>query len=110
MTHIWDMHGMNVWMNLNPGPVLQLLNIFESYFAGRMHKLIIVGLPRPAIFLKDAIWPFIPERTKQKIQFVNYSEAKREVHDICDQSVAARIEAAMAVNRNPQSTLQDRRK
>merc|ERR1719198_2239773 len=99
MAHIWDMHGMMIWMNLNPAPVLQLLSVFESYFTGRMHELIVVGLPRAVIFLKDAIWPLVPERTKQKIRFLTYEEVKMAVHDFCEESVAAHIVAAMALNR-----------
>merc|ERR1719465_147970 len=100
MTHIWDMHGLSIRMNLSPGPALQLISISESYFAGRMHQLIIVGFPSPAMILKNAIWPMVPERTKSKIQFLHHSEVKAVIYGLCDHSVAAKIEAAMTLNRN----------
>merc|ERR1719387_480882 len=100
---------MSILMNLNPGPVLELLSAFETYFAGRMHRLIVVGLPKPAMFLKDAIWPLIPDTTRQKVQLCSYEEALAAMRDVCAEPVACRIEAAMMQNRDSRNTLEERR-
>merc|ERR1712151_774133 len=75
-THIWDLHGMQMRLNLNPVPLVAMLKAAEGYFAERMHVLIIIDMPRWAGFLKDAVWPLVPEKTKAKVKFMSREEAE----------------------------------
>merc|ERR1712113_496523 len=108
-THIWDLHGMSMRMNLNPAPLGQMLQVAEGYFVERMHRLIIVEMPRMAGFLKDAMWPLVPEKTKQKIQFMTPMQAKEYLERECSAEVSDRISGVMSQNRDSRLSLQERR-
>jgi len=108
-THIWDLHGMSVRMNMNPTPVAQMLQAAEGYFAERMHQLIIIDMPRLAGFLKDAVWPLVPERTKQKVKFLTAREAAAYLASECPAEVSGRIVAVMDQNRDTKLSLEARR-
>mmetsp|Transcript_75431 Transcript_75431/g.245370 ORF Transcript_75431/g.245370 Transcript_75431/m.245370 type:complete len:393 (-) Transcript_75431:77-1255(-) len=77
-THIWDCHGMILHLNLNPVPLVKIFGIFEGYFAERMHSVIVVDMPWAGAFIRDAVWPVVPQRTKDKIAFMSADAAKRE--------------------------------
>merc|ERR1719382_875706 len=100
-THIWDMHGMSKRLNLNPAPVAEMLQAAQLYFAERVHELVIVDMPRWMGLLKDAVWPMVPERTRQKVRFMTAEQAKTHVASSCPSKIAARISAAMDQNRDP---------
>merc|ERR1719291_455799 len=108
-SHIWDLHGMSMRMNLNPAPLGQMLQVAEGYFVERMHRLIIVEMPRMAGFLKDAVWPLVPEKTKEKIKFVTPEEAKEFLRSESPADVSDRIASVMDQNRDRHLTLQERR-
>jgi len=107
-THIWDLHGMSMRMNLNPAPLGHMLQVAEGYFVERMHRLIIVEMPRLAGCLKDAVWPLVPEKTKDKIKFMTADEAKQYLRNECSTDVSERIEGVMEQNRDRNLTLQQR--
>jgi len=108
-THVWDLHGMSVRMNMNPAPVAQMLQASEAYFADRMHQLIVIDMPRLAGFLKDAVWPLVPERTRHKVKFLTAREAQAHFAGECPAEVAGRIAGAMDQNRDRQLSLEARR-
>jgi len=108
-THIWDLHGMSVRLNLNPAPLGQMLQAAEGYFAERMDQLIIIDMPRLASFLKDAVWPVVPEKTKQKVKFMTAEQAKQHLGSTCPAEVSDRIAAAMDENRDSRVSLETRR-
>merc|ERR1719277_1407775 len=63
--HIWDLHGQQFRVSdLNPAPLVKMIHSQETYFAERLHEIVIIGMPRIAMTLKDAIWPFVPEKTR----------------------------------------------
>lgn len=109
MTHVWDMHGLKLHLNLNPVSVVKLLNALEGYFAGRMHRLLVVDMPRVAVYLKDAVWPAVPEDTRKKVCFFTMAEALAHLRGSCHEPVRCDIQAAMAQNRDRESTLGERR-
>lgn len=101
MTHVWDLHGLKIMLNLNPAAVLALLRVLEAYFAERMHQLLVVDAPRSAQFLIDAVWPLVPERTRQKVAFLSADAALLRLEASCEAGVFSRIRAAMQENRDP---------
>jgi hypothetical protein len=109
-THIWDLHGMQLRLNLNPVPLVAMVRAAEGYFAERMHALIIIDMPRMATFLKDAVWPLLPENTKAKVKFMTPEEAKRYLRRECDKRVAGRIVAEMEQSRDKRFSLEDRKR
>jgi hypothetical protein len=109
-SHIWDLYGMKFrFSDLNPAPLIQMASTVEAYFAERMQDLIIIEMPRIAGFLKDALWPLISEKTKNKVKFVNHEQAREYLQGACDQEVSERILAVMAENRDSGLSLEDRK-
>jgi len=111
VAHIWDLHGMQFRISdLNPSPLIQMVQSLEGYFAERLQELIIIDMPRMALALKDAIWPLVPEKTKRKVRFVTSAQAKEYIQAKCDAEVASRIRAIMEQNRNPKISLEERKR
>merc|ERR1711957_224082 len=81
-----------------------------GYFAERMHKLIIVDMPRMAGFLKDAVWPLLPEKTREKVRFMTAEEARTYVRSECPSEASGRIVATMDQNRDSHVSLEDRKR
>jgi len=100
MTHIWDLHGLNLRMNLSISATLQLMQVLDGYFAETTHEIIVIDVPAMAQFLKDAIWPLLPDRTKRKIHVLKVADAKLRVQACCDNDTASRICEVMDQNRN----------
>lgn len=109
MTHMWDIHGLTLYLNLNPAAVVRLLKVLEGYFAGRLHELIVIDMPKIATFLKDAIWPVMPESTKQKVHFFSAAETITHMKEACNETVSHRIHTIMMQNRNKNNTLEERK-
>jgi hypothetical protein len=110
MIHIWDIHGMKIMLNLNPAAIMSLLRVLEAYFAERMHQLFVIDAPRSAQFLIDAVWPLVPERTRQKVAFLDADAALPRLEASCGADVFSRIRTAMHDNRDPQLSLEQRRR
>jgi len=110
MTHIWDMHGLRVMLNLNPVAVLAFLRVLEAYFAEQMHQLFVVDAPRAAQFIVDAVWPFVPESTRQKVVFLSADAALLQLEASCGADVFSRIRTAVHENRDPRLNLEQRRR
>jgi len=109
-THIWDLHGMMIRMNWNPAPLVAILKMAEGYFAERMHQVIIVDMPRMAAFLKDAVWPLVPEKTREKVKFMTAEEVQTHVGLHCPTEVAGRIRGSMQQNRDSSVSLEERKR
>jgi len=109
MTHIWDMHGLRIMLNLNAAAILALLHVLEAYFAEGTHQLSVVDAPLSAQFLVDAVWPLVPEDTRQKVAFLNADAALPRLEASCGADVFSRIRTAMHENRDPQPSLEQRR-
>merc|ERR1719396_264320 len=97
-------------MNMNPTPVAHMLQAAEGYFAERMHQLIIIDMPRMASFLKDAVWPVVPEKTRQKVRFMTPEELREHLRENCDVGTAERVVESMEQNRDRYISLANRRK
>jgi len=109
--HIWDLHDQQFRLSdLNPAPFVKMIHSQHAYFAGRHHESIIIGMPRLAKALKDAVWPLVPEKTKAKIRFMSEGEAQLHIKTQCDEEVAGRILAAMQQNRDNRLSLEHREK
>merc|ERR1711971_742157 len=99
--HIWDLHRQQFRMSdLNPAPLIETLRSMECYFCERLHKVIIIGMPRMAVLLKNAFWPLVSESTRRKTKFFSFDEAKQYLSQVCDAQVYGRIVAAMEQNRD----------
>jgi len=107
--HIWDLHGLSLRLNLNLSALAKMISVFETYFAGRMEELIIMDMPRVALSLKDALWPLLPERTKNKIKFMTVAETQQNLEGSCSDEVSSRIAAVMEQNRDRTLSLGARR-
>jgi len=110
MSHIWDLHGLKIMLNLNPAAVLAFLRVLEAYFAERMHQLLIVDFPSSAQFIVDAVWPLVPESTRKKVAFLRADAALLRLEASCGADVFGRIRAVMRENRDPQLSLEQRRR
>merc|ERR1719181_2545570 len=78
---------------------MQLMQVLDGYFAETTHEIIVIDLPGMAQFMKDAIWPILPERTKTKIHVLTAAEAKNHVQERCDDENASRICEVIDQNR-----------
>jgi len=108
--HIWDLHGQQFRISdLNPAPFVKMIHSQHAYFAGRHHESIIIGMPRLAKALKDAVWPLVPEKTKAKIRFMSEEEAQLHIKTQYDEEVAGRILTAMQRNRENRLSLEQRK-
>merc|ERR1712032_825476 len=106
--HIWDLYGQQFRMSdLNPTPMIEIIRSTESYFAERLHEVVIIGMPRLAGLIKDAVWPCVPESTKKKTKFLSFVEAKQYLQQVCDAEVYARIAYAMEQNRDNESSIEE---
>jgi len=110
MTHIWDMHGLRIMLNLNPAAVLALLRVLEAYFAERMHQLLVVDAPRAAQFLVDAVWPMVPESTRQKVAFLSADAVLLRLEAGCGADVFGHIQMVVRENRDSRVGLEQRRR
>mmetsp|Transcript_141459 Transcript_141459/g.451772 ORF Transcript_141459/g.451772 Transcript_141459/m.451772 type:complete len:426 (-) Transcript_141459:81-1358(-) len=108
--HVWDLHGMMMYLNMNPAPLLQIVKTWDSYFAERMQELIIIDTPRTAIFLKDIAWPLVPERTRNKIKFMTLEAALLQMQTEFEPQTCARITACMQQNRDRNVSLEERQR
>jgi len=109
MTQIWDLEGFSLRLNYNPSPVVHLLEALEGYFAERLHELIIIDMPRAATFAKDAIWPLVPSKTRQKVKFMTAQQAKVHAQGAFLPETAARVCDSIDPNRDRGLTLEQRR-
>eukprot|EP00405_Crypthecodinium_cohnii_P026399 CAMPEP_0206490128 /NCGR_PEP_ID=MMETSP0324_2-20121206/43798_1 /ASSEMBLY_ACC=CAM_ASM_000836 /TAXON_ID=2866 /ORGANISM="Crypthecodinium cohnii, Strain Seligo" /LENGTH=589 /DNA_ID=CAMNT_0053970233 /DNA_START=4 /DNA_END=1773 /DNA_ORIENTATION=- len=109
--HIWDLHGQQFFAaDLSPAPLIKMMHSQDTYFAERLHEIIIIGMPRAAAALKDLVWPLVPERTKGKLRFLkNEQEAQAYIDSICDSDLAARLKAAMRDNRDKELSMEQRK-
>jgi hypothetical protein len=103
MTHIWDLTGLSIYMNLSISATIQLMQILDGYFAETTHEIIVIDVPGIAQYLKDAIWPILPERTKAKIHILTAADAKLRLQSTCDSVNASRICNVIDQNRNVRS-------
>jgi len=109
--HIWDLHGMRFRVSdLNPSPLIKMAQSLEGYFAERLQELIIIEMPRMSLTLKDAIWPLLPEKTRNKVRFMTAEQAKEYLSGRCDQEVSSRVAAIMEQNRDSRISLEDRKR
>eukprot|EP00928_Gymnodinium_smaydae_P087301 TRINITY_DN7157_c0_g1_i2.p1 TRINITY_DN7157_c0_g1~~TRINITY_DN7157_c0_g1_i2.p1 ORF type:complete len:388 (-),score=56.64 TRINITY_DN7157_c0_g1_i2:365-1528(-) len=109
--HIWDLHGQQFRISdLNPSPMIEIMRAHESYYAGRLHEVIIIGMPKLAKVLKDVVWPLVPESTKKKVKFMSVEESQVYLKERCDRAVCGRIFDAMADNRDDTISLEERKK
>jgi len=108
--HVWDLHGMMLYLNMNPAPLLQILKMAEGYFAERMQELIIIEMPRMAMFLKDIAWPLVPEKTRNKIKFMTPEAAELQMQAQFEPRTVARITTCMQQNRDRKVSLEERKR
>jgi len=108
--HIWDLHGQQFYAaDLSPTPLIRMMHSQDTYFAERLHEVVIVGMPKMAAALKDIVWPMVPERLKAKIRFFSPEQAMEYVQAGCPEEDAERILEAMKDNRDPNLTLAERK-
>eukprot|EP00929_Paragymnodinium_shiwhaense_P046893 TRINITY_DN23841_c0_g1_i1.p1 TRINITY_DN23841_c0_g1~~TRINITY_DN23841_c0_g1_i1.p1 ORF type:complete len:375 (+),score=69.37 TRINITY_DN23841_c0_g1_i1:102-1226(+) len=112
MTHIIDLHGISISLNLSLRAVMSLAEVLEGYFAETMHESIIIdeGLPRVLVFIRTAVLRALPARTRAKLKFLSVEETKAHLEANCDRETAERIGAILTQNRQPGGSIEARRK
>jgi len=68
---LMDCSGFQVLLNLSLRQYMQLAPSADSYFAERIHWLIVLDFPVIAQFLWKAVKPLLPAKTQEKVKFIN---------------------------------------
>jgi len=71
---LMDCSGFQPMLNLSLGQYFQLAPSLDSYFAERIHWLIILDFPPVAQFLWKGIKPVLPPKTREKVKFINRNQ------------------------------------
>lgn len=66
-------------------------------------------MPRYAVFIKEAVWPFLPERTRNNIKFMTAEELRAHGRQSFDEATVGRLCDAMALNRDDSVSLEQRK-
>eukprot|EP00929_Paragymnodinium_shiwhaense_P016035 TRINITY_DN12416_c0_g1_i1.p1 TRINITY_DN12416_c0_g1~~TRINITY_DN12416_c0_g1_i1.p1 ORF type:complete len:442 (-),score=54.95 TRINITY_DN12416_c0_g1_i1:137-1339(-) len=99
---VLDCTGFQPWLNLTVTPYFKLAPSMDSFFAERIHRMIIIDFPRIAGFLWSGTKALLPPKTRQKVHFIHTSDAKsmEVLHELCvDDSMRSMLDGVMRMNR-----------
>merc|ERR1719503_86238 len=102
MDVIFDTHGLQVMLNLDVRPILQLAGSLDSFFAERFHRIYVIDLPSVANFIWKAVKPVLPPKTREKIKFVSLSKPQEKdmLEDVCrDGEMLTMFQELLEMNR-----------
>lgn len=112
---ILDCTGFSLWLNMNPGPLVEMAMALDCYFAERISQVIIVDMPRAAKFLWDAVCLVLPPKTRKKFFLVSGDVCYEMVEKSCKEpsrfkssETYTRVRAAMLLNRDSATTWEER--
>lgn len=81
---VLDCYGFQPFLNLSLRPYMSLAPSLDSFFAERIHRLVLIDFPSIAQFLYTGMKPFVPQKTLEKVVFVNRAspESMRILDDL----------------------------
>lgn len=82
---VLDCVGFQLGLNLSIAPYLNLATCLDSFFAERIHCLIILDFPIIAGFLWRLAKPVCPPKTYEKIKFISRNDphSMEELYNLC---------------------------
>lgn len=83
---VLDCSGCQILLNLHVVPsVLKLVWGIDCFFAERIHRFIVLDMPRIADFVWNGVSPFVPPKTRKKLFFVRRDSPASMEHiwDLC---------------------------
>lgn len=102
MDFVMDCFGFQLLLNLHIGPWLKLAPSLDSYFAERLHSIIVLDMPAAARFIWKAVRPLLPPKTREKIRFCSYKSPSdmKLLYDIClDDDARCMLKSLIEMNR-----------
>lgn len=76
-----DLHGFRLHTFANPRPLGELMRMLQVGYRARLRRCLIVDAPRAFSFVWRLVCPLLKEGTRQKIQFVSYTQAREILQD-----------------------------
>lgn len=105
---IVDMYGLEMGRNMDLAALKELSRTFGTVFADRMNNILIVDFS----FFAQAFWslvkPFLSERTKSKINFVDEAEARKIAKERLAPPTCTRLFSSFTINRDTSSSKEER--
>lgn len=99
-----DLFGFQYSLNLNIMPFLKLARALDSYFAERVHRVVIIDMPGTAEWIWNACKPLLAPKTVLKFVFARFGDPasmESALFDLCrGASMRAHVEAILAHNRH----------
>ena len=85
LDYVLDAHGYQPLLNLNVMPYLSLAQSLNSYFAERLHRIVVLDMPMVMSLLVKAIVPLLPSKTRQKLFFARRGdkESLKPLYELC---------------------------
>lgn len=108
ISFIFDMHGLQPRLSMNMSTLKDLSDVFGSVYAERIGRVILVDFSRAAQTLWWMLKPSLSERSKSKFAFVRESKAREILRKQLDQPLYERVCRTFEINRDPNSTPQER--
>mmetsp|Transcript_117024 Transcript_117024/g.342752 ORF Transcript_117024/g.342752 Transcript_117024/m.342752 type:complete len:371 (-) Transcript_117024:147-1259(-) len=105
---IADMTGLKVRLNMDRHAVREFSDSFGTVFADRLNFILVVDFSFVAQTLWSLCQPFMSERTRSKIQFVNEEQARRACRERLTRGTCERALSALDIYRDTTSTPAER--
>ena len=93
ISHILDVHGFQVMLNLDIRSLGHLAPSFDSFFAERIRCIYVVDMPAMAQFIANFVLPLLPPKSRKKVHFVRSEELPSFYDDLdLDEPTRAMLE------------------
>lgn len=101
LDYVLDAHGWQPMLNLNMKPYLEVTRSLNSYFAERIHRIVLIDVPGPLAWLLKAITACFPSKTLNKMVFVERDDSTQmeELFELCvDHKMRKMLEELIQMN------------
>lgn len=105
---VFDMHGLQPRLSMNITTLKDLSDVLGTVYAERICRVTVVDFSRPAQTLWWMLKPLMTETTKKKFAFVRESQARDTFRKQLGQQLYERVCRTFEINRDPNSTPQER--
>lgn len=105
---IVDAHGLRPHLNMDFAAMKDLADYLGTVYAERIFKIIIVDFSRAAQAAWWMLKPMLCENTRRKFAFVSERKARELIREDCDNATFERICQIFEINRDPNSTAEER--
>lgn len=98
---IFDCVGFQPLLNLSVRPYIKLAPSLDSFFAERVHRAVVLDMPRIAEFLWVSMSPLLPPKTRRKVFFAYRKDPKslEPLFDLCaDDSMRSMLSELLRMN------------